>query len=56
MMGSVWEMQNMEILNFIHGKQLETIDLLSVGGTFIEIALVSIRLKCTLCTFKVLLQ
>jgi len=48
----------MEILNFIHGKQLETIDLLSVGGTFIEIALnsVSIRLECILCTFKVLLQ
>ena len=48
----------MEILNFIHGKQLETIDLLSVGGTFIEIVLnsVSIRLECILCTFKVLLQ
>ena len=39
MMGSVWEMQNMEILNFIHGKQSETIDLLSVAGKFIEIVL-----------------
>ena len=39
MMGSVWEMQNMEILNFIHGKQSEMTDLLSVEGTFIEIVL-----------------
>ena len=39
MMGSVWEMQNMEILNFIRGKQSEMTDLLLVEGTFIEIVL-----------------
>ena len=44
MMGSVWEMQNMEILNFIHGKQSEMIDLLLVEGTFIEIVLYKRRI------------
>ena len=59
MMGSVWEMQNMEILNFIHGKQSEMTDLLLVEGTFIEIVLYprSILLKSTLyITFTVILQ